>query len=342
DGTNDFLISDTTGSDSYQYGLFYQDDIRFSDRWSLLLGLRGDYYDVSAEDPLPPPGFAAASDSAGEFNPSGTASLTFRPVPEQSYYVTWNHSRATINSLAGGFTLDANNEIPPERFDTESDLYEIGAKFLLRDETLFLGLAAFDQTRNLRNRDGSVSGIQVRGAELETTWQPGDRFFASLGLSWLDPRFDGSSAVQGTRAVVDAFDGSRPDIIMGSGLGSPNLTVFPPGDERVPGLPTWVLNAFAGYTFDTGLGVNLGIVATDEYPLDFLDTVHIPAQFTLNGGVSYERGSWELRADFFNITDEDNFSPVFGGFFGATDVFPELPFSYLLSLRYSFDKRGSD
>ncbi|MGH8496993.1 MAG: TonB-dependent receptor, partial [Gammaproteobacteria bacterium] len=140
DGTNDFLISDTTGSDSYQYGLFYQDDIRFSNRWSLLLGLRGDYYDVSAEDPLPPPGFVAASDSASEFNPSGTASLTFRPVPEQSYYVTWNRSRATINSLAGGFTLDANNEIPPERFDTESDLYEIGAKFLLRDETLFLGL----------------------------------------------------------------------------------------------------------------------------------------------------------------------------------------------------------
>lgn len=334
DGMNDFLISDTTGSDSYQYGLFYQDDIRLTDRWSLLLGLRGDFYDVSAKDPLPPPGFAAASDSASEFNPGGTASLSYRPAPEQSYYLTWNHSRATINSMAGGYTLDANNEIPEERFGTESELYEIGAKFSLLDDALFVGLAAFDQTRKLRNRDGSVSGIQVQGAEFEAVYQAGSRFFASVGLSWLDPRFDNSSAVQGTRAVVDAFDGSRPDIIMGTGIGSPNFTVFPPGDDRVPGLPSWLLNAFAGYTFDGGLGINLGLVATDSYKLDFLDTVHIPAQYTLNGGVFYDRGAWELRADFFNITDEDNFSPVFGGFFGATDVFPELPFNYLVSFNY--------
>lgn len=333
DGMNDFLISDTTGSDSRQYGLFYQDDIRLTERWGLLLGLRGDFYDVSARDPLPPPGFTAASDSTSAFNPGGTASLSYRPVPEQSYYFTWNHSRATINSMAGGYTLDANNEIPEERFDTGSELYELGAKFSLLDDELFLGLAAFDQTRKLRNRDGSVSGIQVQGAELEAVYQPG-RGFLSVGLGWLDPRFDNSSAVQGTRAVVDAFDGSRPDIIMGTGIGSPNFTVFPPGDDRVPGLPSWLLNAFAGYTFDAGLGVNLGLIATDSYKLDFLDTVRIPAQFTLNAGLFFERSPWELRANFFNITDEDNFSPVFGGFFGATDVFPELPFNYLVSFNY--------
>ncbi|HUO83232.1 MAG TPA: TonB-dependent receptor, partial [Gammaproteobacteria bacterium] len=210
------------------------------------------------------------------------------------------------------------------------------AKFSLLDGALFLGLAGFDQTRNLRNRDGSVSGIQVRGVELESVYQPGAHFFASASLSWLDPRFDNSSAVQDTRAVVDAFDGSRPDIIAGTGIGSPGFTVFPPSDDRVPGLPAWLLNVFTGYRFDSGLGINLGLVATDSYKLDFLDQVRVRAQYTLNGGVSFRRDRWEIRADFFNLTNEDNFSPVFGGFFGATDVFPELPFHYLVSFEYRF------
>ncbi|CAN5257014.1 TonB-dependent siderophore receptor [soil metagenome] len=334
DGVGDFRISDTTGSDSDQYGVFYQDDLQLTNRWSLLLGLRGDWYQVSAQDPLPPPGFAAASDSTSAFNPAATGSVSYRPGSNSTWYFTYNYSQATINSLAGGFTLDGDGRIPDERFDTESELYELGAKFSLLDDELFLALAAFEQTRNLRNRDGSVSGIRTRGAELEMVWQPG-RMFASLGLSWLDARFDGSSAVQGTRAVVDAFDGSRPDLIRGTGIGSPNFTVFPPGNDRVPGLPSWLLNAFAGYTLDSGLGGNLGLVATDGYKLDFLDQVRIRAQYTLNGSAFFRRGPWEIRADLFNITDQDNFSPVFGGFFGATLVFPELPFNYLVSFTYS-------
>jgi len=35
-----------------------------------------------------------------------------------------------------------------------------------------------------------------------------------------------------------------------------------------------------------------------------------------------------------NLTDEENFTPNFNGFFGSTLVFPEEPLNYLLTLTY--------
>ncbi len=41
------------------------------------------------------------------------------------------------------------------------------------------------------------------------------------------------------------------------------------------------------------------------------------------------------------MTDEENFSPIFdGGFFGSTDVLPELPRSFMLSLTYRLSDMG--
>jgi hypothetical protein len=336
DGVNDFLISDTTGSDEYQIGVFYQDNIELTPKWDLLGAVRGDAYFVSATDPLPPPGFKAASDSTTHLNPSADASLTYHPSAASSLYLTYNYTQATINSLGGGFMLGPNNTIPAEDFNTVSELYEAGAKFSLLDSTLDLAFDGFEQTRSLRNRDGSITGIKTNGVELQAIYQPNGKFYATFSASYLNPRYDHSSATQGTRAVVDAFDDSRPDIIHGTGIGSPNFTAFAPSTARVQGLASVLVNAFANYTFAFGLSADLGVIATDRYKLDYLGKVHIPAQYTLNGGLSYRYGPLTVRADIFNITDQKNWSSVFaGGYFGATDVLPSLPLNYLLTVKYA-------
>jgi len=339
DSAGDFRLSDTTDSEAFQLGFFFEDDIQFSERWSLLLGLRGDFYDVEAGDAAPPEavldaGLTPAEDSRTEFNPSYNTSLRFKPVDNGNLYFTYNYLKATSNSMGGGFTLGADNKLAKENFETESELFELGGKFWFLDESLWVSGALYDQTRSLRNRDGSNSGVEAEGVELEIGYQPSRRFFASFNASASDVRFDNSAAFQGTRAIVDAFDDSRPDIINGTGQGAPGFTVFEPSNRRVPGLPQVMLSGFANYRFDNGFGVNLGAVYTDSYRLDFLNTVRIPDQITVNGGLSLRTDRWEAKLDVLNLTDEENFTPNFNGFFGSTLVFPEEPLNYLLTLTY--------
>ena len=339
DGAGDFRLSDTTDSEAFQVGIFIENDIQLAQRWSLLLGLRGDFYDVEAEDAAPPQavldaGLEPASDSRTEFNTSYNTSLRFKPVDNGNLYFTYNFVEATSNSMGGGFTLGANNKLAQENFNTESELFEVGAKFWFLDESLWVSGALYDQTRSLRNRDGSNSGVEAEGVELELGYQPSRRFFASFNASASDVRFDNSVAFQGTRAIVDAFDDSRPGIINGTAQGAPGFTAFEASNRRVPGLPQVMMSGFANYRFDNGLGLNLGAVYTDSYRLDFLNTVRIPDQITVNAGVSFRTEHWEAKLDVLNLTDEENFAPNFNGFFGSTLVFPEEPLNYLATFTY--------
>lgn len=335
DGVGDFFTSDTNETDHFQAGLFHQHDLRFNEHWSVLFGGRIDLHHVESRDPIAPAGFSA-SDTITELQGAGNVSLVYAPTKRSSYYATYSYTESTSNALGGGFTLDGNGELAPERFNTESELVEIGAKYSLFNDTLFLSTAAYYQTRSLRNRDGSQSKLNVQGLEAEATYRPNRNFFSLAGISYTDARFDNQSVFQGTGSINDAFDNSRPDIIAGTGIGSPNFTVFPPGDHRFPGLPRVSINALASYTFDSGFGASLGGVWTSEQNLDVLGRVVIPSQITLNGAIFYRQPRYEIRLDVLNLTDEENFSTVFNGFFGADLVIPEEPIRMRVSATYKF------
>ncbi|MGQ0697223.1 MAG: TonB-dependent receptor [Panacagrimonas sp.] len=347
DGTADtnFLISDTTDSTTYQYGLFVQQDMKFTEAWSLLLGARGDWYDVTARDPLAPDGVKAAEDSITEFLKSGNASLTFKPTPAIATYATASYSQSTSNSLGGGFVLGGDNRISEDNFSTDSRLYELGVKIAPSGAAWYADAAVFDQTRALRNRGGSNSDVRTKGVEAQGTYKSGP-VFASLAASYLDARFDGAFTFQDTRTVNDAFDNSRPDIVEGtcdrnvpaSCVGSPSFYFHDPSNDRVPALPRVLVSAYAGYEFPQGLGLSLNGVYTDSFPLDVLGTVVIPSQHTINAAAHY---NWravatDIRLDVFNLTDEENFTPVFYYFFGSTLVLPDEPVNVMVSIRHRF------
>ena len=336
DGQGDYLLSDTTDSTSYQTGLFYQHRIEFSPQWSLTAGVRGDWYRVTAKDPLAPPGQAAASDAVSRFLPSGNASLTYKPVPAVALYASYSHSKSTSNSIAGGTSLGGDNRINTNSFATVSKLKEVGVKWAQPSTGVYADASLFDQTRSLRNRDGSNSGIRTRGLDAQLFYQPAGHLFANLGASYLDARYDHSAAFQDTRQVRDAFDNSRPDIIAGTGVGSPNFAGFAPSTRRLQGLPHVLVSGLLGYHFDGGFTASASGVYTSSFPLDFLATVVVPAQYTLNTALGYAfTDALEVRLDVYNLTNQTNFAPVFdGGYFGATDVFPSLPINAKLSFRY--------
>ncbi|MDV6328597.1 TonB-dependent receptor [Idiomarina sp. Sol25] len=343
DGTGDFITSDTTDSKSYQWGVFAQHELDITDKWRVTGGVRADYYDVDAKDPIPPEGVQAASDTYSDWLTAMSLSTQYNWTPDLTFYATAYESDSTSNAMAGGTVLNAAGEIDSQNFATENSLYELGVKYAPSDARWYADAVVFDQKRSLRNRDGSNSGIRTEG--FETQWHFSSAtgthetgYWLTLAASYIDAHYDNSTASQGTGQVADAFDDSRPDIIEGTGVGSPNFTAFPASNQQLQGIPEVQASAVAGWRITSEWSVGGDLSYTKHYPLDYLQTVFIRDQHTLNLNARYRfNEQLSARIDVFNVTDQDNWSPVFeGGYFGATLAFPSQPRHARLSVDYKF------
>ncbi|MBA3832454.1 MAG: TonB-dependent receptor plug domain-containing protein [Chthoniobacterales bacterium] len=336
-----FGNADTNDSNIYQVGYFLQNNFAITDKLSLLIGGRGDLIFADVTDPLPPAGFAPASDSTVVGEGAGNGSLSYKLFPWMTTYGTYSFSQSYNSALGGGLAL-VDNTIKESNFHIASDLYEIGSKFSFFEDRLFISVAGFYQDLNRRSNFGGANiKYNTKGLEFESTFQPNKNFFTTLNYSYFSGHLDNVGGVlQATGTVYDAFNPSRPDLVPGTGAGSPNFFNFPPDDYEVSGFPRSVVSAFANYTLDCGLGASLGVVATSRYHLDLLGKVIIPAQYTLNAAVFYRQPRWEARVDVLNLTDEENFSPSFGffggGFLSSDIVYPELPLRVEATIKFKF------
>ncbi len=337
DGSGDFSLSDTTDSSSWQTGLAMLHHSQWTDKFATSLGYRADFYDVKARDAIAPTGQVAAHDAINEMLESGQISLSYRINDDITSYASASYNEATSNSMAGGTTLGANNQISRQNFATENTLTEIGVKYAPIASAWYVDMAVFDQKRSLRNRDGSNTGIRTKGFETQAFYDAA-AFWLSAGYSYLDARYDNSASSQDTVQVADAFDNSRPDLIQGTGIGAPNFASFAPSKRRVPGLPEQTLTINGGFAMTEQWHVGASALYTKSYPLDYLATVSIRDQYRLNMNTRYDfTEQTSLRLDVNNITNQKNWRPVFeGGYFGSTLVFPELPIHASLTLRHSF------
>ncbi|WP_417690816.1 TonB-dependent receptor [Pseudidiomarina sp.] len=338
DGVGDFNLSDTTDSTSYQWGLFAQQQWMLTDKLSFTLGLRADYYDVEARDPLAPAGATAKQDSHSDWLTAASFAAQYNWTPDLMVYATAYDSDSTSNSMAGGNVLNAAGEIDSQNFATENRLYELGVKYAPSGARWYADAVWFDQTRSLRNRDGSNSGIATEGVELQWHYRHEHGYWLTLAASYIDAHWDQSAAFQGTGQIADAFDNSRPDLIIGTGIGSPSFTAFAASNQQLQGVPEVQANAVAGWQITETWSVGGDLSYTKSYPLDFLQTVMIRDQHQLNLHTQYRfTPEFSARLDINNVTDQENWAPVFeGGYFGATLAFPSLPRHAQLTLSYRF------
>lgn len=338
DGVGDFNLSDTTNSTSYQWGLFAQQQWAVTDKLRVTLGLRADYYDVTARDPLAPAGVVAKQDAHSDWLTAASFATQYNWTPDLTFYATGYDSDSTSNSMAGGNVLNAAGVIDAQNFATENRLYEVGVKYAPTGARWYADAVWFDQTRSLRNRDGSNSGIATEGVELQWHYRHELGYWLTLAASYIDAHWDQSPAFQGTRQVADAFDNSRPDIINGTGVGSPNFTAFPASEQQLQGVPEVQASAVAGWQVTEAWSFGGDLSYTKSYPLDFLQTVMIRDQHQLNLYTQYNlTPQLHARIDVINVTDQENWAPLFeGGYFGATLAFPSLPRHVQLTLSYRF------
>ncbi|OFA32747.1 TonB-dependent receptor [Glaciecola punicea] len=337
DGAGDFSLSDTTDSSSWQTGLAVQHDSQWTDELSTSLGYRLDYYDVKAQDPIAPQGQVAVSDSINEILQSAQISVSYAITASLTSYIAGSYNEATSNSMAGGNVLGGDNTISELNFATNNSLFEAGIKYAPSDSHWYVDGAWFNQRRSLRNRDGSNTGVRATGLELQAFYTA-ERFWFNAGYTYIDARYDNSATSQGSRQVADAFDNTRADIIQGTGLGSPNFTPFAASNTQVQGIPQQSLGLNGGLNINEKWSAGFSGIYTKSYPLDFLATVLIRDQFTLDLNTRYLFSEQlALRFTLNNVTNEKNWRPVFeGGFFGSTLVFPELPIHGEVKLSYSF------
>lgn len=337
DGSGDFNLSDTTDSHSWQTGVAIQQDSQWSNDFRTSIGYRIDFYDVTARDPIAPLNQVAASDSINDTLHSGQISANYNINTDFTLYGAASYNEATSNSMAGGNTLGSDNTISAQNFATENTLVEFGFKYIPTDSDWYADGAFFSQRRSLRNRDGSNTGIRTEGFESQVFYDAYPYWF-SAGYSYLNAKYDNSTTSQDSAQVADAFDNSRPDLINGNNIGAPSYTLFAPSNSQVQGIPEQSLSVNGSYSINSKWQAGFSGLYTNSYPLDFLATVKIRDQHTLNLNTSYAfTEKTKLRFDINNVTNQKNWRPVFeGGYFGATLVFPELPINAKLTLTHNF------
>lgn len=325
-----YAIAGTRDEDSNQMGLFGQGVFALTEGLSLLVAGRIDRIHEDLTDPLPPPGVVAARDTATEWLKAFNASVTFKPNANATFYATVNYNESAVAGGGGGFAPFSGLVIDTNAFHIDNYLYEAGAKFSLFNEKLFVSTAVFHQERSETNFLARVNKVRARGAELEVSYRPNENFSATASYGYLDTKLINATVSAFTGDVYDAF--APP---YGNGFGSPNFRPLPVGDYRVPGYPKHLLNAFAKYKSDMGLGASIGLLVTGPMYTSYVQTVRIPTQYQLDASLFYDKDEWGIFADFFNITDEKNWSAG-GGANGNDLIIADLPFHVRFGIRRRF------
>jgi len=307
---------ETAESTLWNPALFAQDDVALSESLALLAGARLDGYVAKAGDPLGEVTGIDWSDthSATALSWNGSLRYTLPPsVVSGMLYATYQRAYSVQGHTSGGGIMlkrDPNDptrgSIDPDEFTSLSRLAELGAKFALRENALFLGLALFEQQRIQVGRGGINRTLKSRGTELELVYQPHARFNATLNASLSDVRYLNTSlSHSGGNSLYNVYEkGTGP-----GGLGNGRGFVwesFPVGDYRVTGHSRLVLNSSASYQLKSGFGGGFVASWQSEQLGNFANEYHIPAQVFLDVYLFYRGPKWSVNLDILNALERRN------------------------------------
>jgi outer membrane receptor for monomeric catechols len=343
-GSNFFFGNGDQNTEIRQGAIFTQWDIKLHERFSIIAGGRGDVISASARSPealvggsLNPSG-ARYNSSADVFNTSVFVSGLGKFTDKISAYVTYNLVNAIQGSANFGGADGTGGEKGLRRsLSTESQLIEIGSKASLLNNTVFLSFALFDQDRVAPQLVGPPIGINTKGVELEAFYQPNRNFNASANFTYQDATADSRTGQQ-TGNYLDGFpQGFIVDGQSGTGRGSPNYAYTPIlGETRAASVPRVLFNAYFTYQFDSGFGASVGPQVQGSQWQNQEGSLIIPAQYVINAFVFYKQPRWDVQINFFNITDERNWTSIDPGFAGNDVIYPEQPFRISGQVRFKF------
>ena len=287
-------------TDDSQVGIYFQEQVKFFDRLSLVAGGREDFLSTNVAQRI---GSTDTDKDIRKFSPR--AGIVFEVVPKQvSTYFSYSRSF----QANPGFMDINGQQLSPE----EGEQYEVGAKADLFNGRLSSTLAFYHITRtnvptpNVANQFVYVvTGEQRhRGIDLNTT--------LSLARGW--------------------------DLIASYGYIDARVTkdnTLPVG-VRPLDVPEHTFNVFTKYTLQEtalkGLGVGLGFRYLTKQEGDAANTFTLPSYGVLDAAVYYQRGPFRAQVNVNNVTDERYSSGAYNQLF----VQPGDPINVRGSVGWSF------
>lgn len=270
-----------TGSKAAARNWMIGDDVRFSERWQLLIGInqanvRSQYYASTGTHAL-----TSQYDKAA-WTP--TVSLLFKPLPSVTTYATYMEALEP-GAIVGTTYRNAGEILPP----LISKQYEIGAKAEV--DGILLSSAFFQINKgNQYSDDGTTTGTYVqdgreihRGIEFIATGKLTDRLTVMGGVTWMNNRVE--------KTNDPSLRGKQP-----TNTAEKMAKIY--AEYSVPGI--------------SGLVLTGGIYYTGPQYADTINTDKLPGYEVIDVGARYSTKiagkETTFRLGITNLTDKDYWS----------------------------------
>jgi outer membrane receptor for monomeric catechols len=243
-------------------------------------------------------------------------------TPTSSVYATYNYSKNTSGAVGNGGGITgwnaAGTALDKQNFLQPSELFEVGTKYALDHNKIFLNFAFFDQKRTAKSTSSTdIVRFHAKGFEAEANYQPNKHVYATLSYSYIDatvtPGFQSDGGIS---------------LLPTEGIDYANV-------HKVSGLPVNSFNGLISYTLDNGWAFTANTLVTGEINNNYAGTLVIPWQYELDGSVSYKVKRWLYRLSINNITDQNNWAPP-NAVYGNASIFALPGTTLSFNVKYTF------
>jgi len=374
-------MQDTTIGD---YAAFIQDDVKFTKNLSAILGFREDAINANtANPPFVEAGVNDADNPAGLYpnqpvnyygyyslptpiyfdrgalyhydvskvDPSYFASIIFKLTETQSLYITYDRvdavkGQTNFGGIGSGYQGQAKVQSEIENVST---LYETGYKGSFLNNTLFAGVALYQQIKNEPAppppHDEAPTPntiVKSQGIEFDAVYQPTKRLSINANFTYQTVTLFGTFFEE-TGNYLDAYATTTPvDGTFGTGVGAVNYGAYqgyayspPGGRERAPGVPCVLGNLFVVYKLPFGFAIGGGPNFIGRQNQDDEGLLHIPSEYEMDGYLSYTPNKkWDVRLNVTNLTNNRILDPIDTSFAGNDVIYVRAPISVSLTIRF--------
>jgi outer membrane receptor for monomeric catechols len=286
-------------------------------------------------------------------DPSYFLSFVYKLTDTQSIYITYDevdaiHGQTNFGGIYNGAKGSAN---VLSDIDNRSTLYEAGYKGSFLNNTLFGGLAIYQQLKNepqppvphgAEQTPNTV--VKSQGIEFDMVYQPTKKLSINANLTYQTVTLFGSFFEE-TGNYLDAYATStRVDGVYGTGYGAVNYGAYqgysyspPGGRERAPGVPSLLGNLFVDYKLGYGLDIGGGPNFIGRQNQDDEGLLHIPSEYEFDGYIAYAPTKrWDARLNITNLTNNRILDPIDTSFAGNDVIYVRAPISASLTIRVHY------